>query len=113
MSGVSDGSLAAQTVALLQVEGVLSVRVVTRLQLFGRQVGFLIETAQQLTLLLRPGGLGHLQRAGRGAGRSTDVTRHQRRLYLEPTVPSITDNKQFFCHYDEAESLRDQSVLRS
>lgn len=62
MSGVSDGSLAAQPVALLQVEGVLPVRVVAGLQLFRRQVGLLVEAAQQLALLLRPRGLGHLQR---------------------------------------------------
>lgn len=60
MSGVSDGSLAAQPVALLQVEGVLPVRVVSRLQLLPCQVGFIVEGAQ-LTLLLRPGGLGHLR----------------------------------------------------
>ncbi len=60
MSGVSDGSLAAQPVALLQVEGVVSVRVVPRPQLLRGQVGLLIEAAQQLVLLLHPRGLGHL-----------------------------------------------------
>lgn len=61
MSGVSDGSLAAQPVALLHVEGVVSVRVIARLQLLPSQVGFLIEGTQQLALLLRPRGRGHLQ----------------------------------------------------
>lgn len=66
MSGVSDGSLAAQPVALLQVEGVVSVRVVSRLQLLPGQVGLLIEAAQELALLLGPRGLGHLQRTQQG-----------------------------------------------
>lgn len=62
MSSVSDGSLAAQPVALLQVEGVLPVRVVARFQLLCRQVSLLIEAAQQLALLLGPRGLGHLRK---------------------------------------------------
>lgn len=79
MSGVSDGSLAAQPVALLQVEGVLPVRVVPGLQLLPRQVGLLIEAAQQLTLLLGPGGLGHLRRTqGSEACLSAHISRKNR-----------------------------------
>lgn len=58
---VPDGSLAAQPVALLQVERVFSVGVVPRLQLLPRQVGLLVEGAQQLALLLGPRGLAHLR----------------------------------------------------
>lgn len=61
MPSVSNSSLTAQSVALLQVEGMLSVRVVPRFQLLSCQVGFLIEAAQQLALLLSPRGLGHLR----------------------------------------------------
>lgn len=68
VSGVSDGSLAAQPVALLQVEGVLSVRVVAGPQLLGCQEGLLIEDAQQLALLLRSRRLGHLQRTQKVKG---------------------------------------------
>lgn len=57
--GVPDGALPAQPVALLQVEGVLPVRVVPRLQLLGGQVDLLIEAPQQLALL-GSGGLAHL-----------------------------------------------------
>lgn len=60
MSGVPDGALPAQPVALLQVEGVLPVRVVPRLQLLGGQVGLLVEAPQQLALWLGWGGLTHL-----------------------------------------------------
>ncbi len=66
VSGVSDGSLAAQPVALLQVEGVVSVRIVSRLQLLGGQVRLLIEAAQQLAVLLGPRRLGHLPRTQHG-----------------------------------------------
>lgn len=62
MPSVSDGSLAAQPVALLQVEGMLSVRVLPRLQLLASQVGLLIKASQQLALLLGPGRLSHLYR---------------------------------------------------
>lgn len=61
VAGVSDGSLAAQPVALLQVEGVVSVGVVPWFQLLLGQVGLLIEGTQQLALLLGPRRLGHLQ----------------------------------------------------
>lgn len=63
MSGVPDGPLAAQPVALLQVEGVLPVGVIARPQLLGRQVGLVVEGAQQVALRLGPGRLRHLQGA--------------------------------------------------
>lgn len=66
VSGVPDGSLAAQPVALLEVEGVVPVGVIPRLQLLPGQVCLLIEAAQQLALLLHPRGLGHLQRTQHG-----------------------------------------------
>ena len=62
--GVSDGPLAAQPVALLQVEGVFSVGVLARLHLLPRQVGLLVEAPHQLHLLLRPWGVGHLVERG-------------------------------------------------
>lgn len=66
VSGVSDGSLAAQPVALLQVEGVVSVRIVSGLQLLCGQVRLLIEAAQQLAVLLGPRRLRHLPRTQHG-----------------------------------------------
>lgn len=76
VSGVSDGSLAAQPVALLHVEGVVSVRVIARLQLLPGQVGFVIEGAEQLTLLLRPRERGHL----RGNDQNNGACLHDRHL---------------------------------
>lgn len=62
MSGVSDGSLAAHTIALQHVEGMVSVRVVPRLQELPGQIGLLIKGAQQLPLFLGSRQLGHLQK---------------------------------------------------
>ena len=62
MSSVSDASLTAQSVALLQVEGMLPVWIIPWFQLLGCQIGLLIEAAQQLALLLGSRGLSHLQR---------------------------------------------------
>lgn len=67
VSGVSDGSLAAQTIALLHVEGMVSVRVVPRLQQLPGQIVLLIEGAQQLPLLLSSWQLGHLQKDEEGS----------------------------------------------
>lgn len=68
MSGVSDGSLAAQAIALLHVEGMVPVRVVPRLQQLPAQIVLLIEGAQQLPLLLSSRQLGHLQKDEEGSG---------------------------------------------
>lgn len=73
MPGVSDGSLAAQTVALLHVEGVVSVRVVPRLQQLPAQIVLLIEGAQQLPLLLSSRQLGHLQEDGEGSDEQSNI----------------------------------------
>lgn len=62
MSGVSDGSLTAKMVALLQIKGMLFVWVISWFELFSCQVGLLIEAPQQLDLLLSLWGLSHLQR---------------------------------------------------
>lgn len=65
VSGVPDGPLAAQPVALLQVEGMLPVGVVAWPQLLGHQVGLVIKGAQQVALRLCPWRLRHLQGAPR------------------------------------------------
>lgn len=43
VAGIPDGPVGAQLVALQLVEGMLSVRVLSGLQLLGRQVGLLIK----------------------------------------------------------------------
>lgn len=73
MSSVPDGSLAAQPIALLQVEGMLSVRVVARLQLLPSQVGVLVEAAQHRALLLGLRGLCHL---GKDKEETDQMTQH-------------------------------------
>lgn len=62
VSGVPDGSLATQSVALLQVKGVLSVGVVARPQLLGRQISLVVESAQQVAVQLCPRRMRHLQK---------------------------------------------------
>lgn len=67
VSGVPDGSLSAQMVALLQIEGVLLVGVVPWFELLGCQVGLVMEAAQQLALRLGWWRLRHLQTTTNGS----------------------------------------------
>lgn len=63
VSGVPDGSLTTEPVALLQVKGMLPVGVVARPQLLGCQIGLVIESAQEVAVWLPPRRLCHLQKA--------------------------------------------------
>lgn len=80
VSGVPDGSLSTQMVALLQIEGMLLVGVVPWFELFGCQVGLVIEAAQQLALQLGWWRLSHLHTTTNGsfkAGRTGTGARGQ------------------------------------